>query len=330
MADYFTLTDVASLENLAVAARKARRGKSRRPDVDEFHRREESHLLTLHEALMNGTWRPGGYRQFIIHEPKRRLISAAPYADRVVHHALCHLLEPLLSRRFISRSFSCQTGKGTGAARECVRKLVNRHRYVLKCDVRKFFESIDHEILYERLCRVVHCLGVRAVMRLIVNSHANTDRERPCGLPLGNLTSQLWANFFLDPLDHWITEIMRFGAYARYTDDFLIFADDKAVLHDLHNGIEEHLTTMRLELAENKTRLMSTRTGVPFCGFIFHPGLRPRVLGATKRRFEQRRSRLERTHDFSALSQAVVSWYAFSREGNTNGLRRLYAHGAQW
>ena len=325
MADYFTLADMASLQNLAVAARKARRGKSRRPDVDEFHRREESHLLTLHDALMNGTWRPGGYRQFIIHEPKRRLISAAPYADRVVHHALCHLLEPLLSKRFIARSFSCQKDKGTSAARECVRQLTNQHRYVLKCDVRKFFESIDHEILCERLFKVVHCPGVREVMRLIVNSHATSDRKRPCGLPLGNLTSQLWANFFLDPLDHWITEAMRFGAYARYTDDFLIFADDKAALHELRVGIESHLAELRLELAENKTRLMDTQEGVPFCGFVVRPGLRPRVLGATKRRFEQRRSRLTRTRDFFALSQAVVSWYAFSREGNTIGLRRAYS-----
>ena len=325
MADYFTLADVASLENLAIAARKARRGKSRRPDVDEFHRREESHLLTLHDALINGTWQPGGYRQFIIHEPKRRLISAAPYADRVVHHALCHLLEPLLSKRFIARSFSCQAGKGTSAARECVRQLTNQHRYVLKCDVRKFFESIDHEILCERLFRVVHCPGVREVMRLIVNSHATTGREFSCGLPLGNLTSQLWANFFLDSLDHWITETMRFGTYARYTDDFLIFADDKAALHELRSGIESHLTALRLELAENKTRLLPTSAGVPFCGFIFHPGLLPRVLGATKRRFEQRRAHLARARDISALSQAVASWYAFSNEGNTIGLRRAYA-----
>lgn len=145
------------------------------------------------------------------------------------------------------------------------------------------------------------------------------------GLPLGNLTSQLWANFFLDPLDHWITETMRFGAYARYTDDFLIFANDKATLHELRTGIESHLAALRLELAADKTRLMTTSEGVPFCGFVFHPGLRPRVLGATKRRFEQRRSRLTRTRDFFALSQAVVSWYAFSREGNATGLHRAYA-----
>jgi len=339
---YFTLADIASVDNLMTAAKCARRHKSRKPDVEDFFHKLESNVMALHESLTNGTWQPGPYHHFWITDPKRRFISAAPFADRVVHHALCRWLEPLLSRRFISRSFSCQTGKGTGAARECVRKLVNQHRYVLKCDVRKFFESIDHEILLQRLFKVVHCPGVRGVMRLIVASHATEVRcsrfsvsgetgntlkreQRTTGLPLGNLTSQLWANFFLDPLDHWITEALRFGTYARYTDNFLIFADDKATLHELRSGIAAHLTALRLELAENKTRLMTTNEGVPFCGFVFRPGLRPRVLGATKRRFEQRRSRLAQCHDFFALSQAVVSWYAFSREGNTQGLRCAYA-----
>ena len=326
MSHYFTMAEVASLENLALAARAARRGKSRRPDVDEYHRREESHILTLREALLNGSWRPGEYREFVVHEPKRRLIRAAPYADRVAHHALCRMLEPLLARRFIASTFSCQKGKGTTAARECVRKLVNRHRYVLKCDIRKFFESIDHEILLARLERVVHCPDARRMMRLIVESHATPDRERSCGLPLGNLTSQLWANFFLDPLDHWITEAMGYGAYARYTDDFLIFGDNKAALHELLDGIAMHLAESRLEFAANKTRVMATRDGVPFCGFVFSPALRRRVIGVTKRRFEARRHRLRRTGaDIVRLGVCVRSWYAFSREGNTTGLRRTWS-----
>jgi RNA-directed DNA polymerase len=322
---YFTLADIASVDNLMAAAKCARRHKSRKPDVEDFFHKLESNVMALHESLMNGTWQPGEYHHFWITDPKRRYISAAPFADRVVHHALCLWLEPLLSKRFIAHSFSCQSGKGTGAARECVRKLTNQYRYVLKCDVRKFFESIDHEILCERLFKVVHCPGLREVMRRIVKSHATTGREFSCGLPLGNLTSQLWANFFLDPLDHWITETMRFGAYARYTDDFLIFGDDKTALHELRVGIESQLTALRLVLAEDKTRLMTTSEGVPFCGFVFRPGLRPRVLGATKRRFEQRRTHLARARDIFTLSRTIVSWYSFSREGNAAGLHRAYA-----
>ncbi|MEZ5386828.1 MAG: reverse transcriptase/maturase family protein [Prosthecobacter sp.] len=328
---YFTLADVASVENLMEAAKRARRHKSRKPDVEDFFHKLESHVMALHETLMNGTWQPGKYHHFWVTDPKRRYISAAPFADRVVHHALCLWLEPLLSKHFIARSFSCQPGKGTGAARECVRKLVNQHRYVLKCDVRKFFESIDHGILLRRLCKVVHCPGVRTLVGLILDSHVTPQQERPCGLPLGNLTSQLWANFYLDGLDHWITEEMRFGAYARYTDDFLIFADDKAALNELRSGIEPHLNTLRLELAVDKTRLMTTSEGVPFCGFVFRPGLRPRVLGVTKRRFEQRRTHLAHARDFRRLTPAVLSWYSFSREGNTIGLWRAYAGlNSQW
>lgn len=307
------------------AARRARRGKIRKPDVEDFFHKLESNVMELHETLMDGTWKPGEYRQFWITDPKRCLISAAPFSDRVVHHALCLWLEPLLSRRFLARSFSCQKGKGTTAARECARKLVNRRRYVLKCDIRKFFESIDHEILLARLDRAVRCPGVRAMMRLIVASHATPGRGRPCGLPLGNLTSQLWANFYLDPLDHWITETMGHGAYARYTDDFLIFGDDKDALRGLRERIAALLEESRLEFAAGKTRVMATREGVPFCGFVFRPGLRPRVLGATKRRFEARRARLRKARDMGRLGTALRSWYAFSREGNTEGLRRTWS-----
>ncbi len=165
------------------------------------------------------------------------------------------------------------------------------------------------------------------MIRLIVDSHATPGRQRPCGLPLGNLTSQLWANFFLDPLDHWITEELRHGAYARYTDDFLIFSDDKAALHALRARIEGRLAAMRLELAAGKTRVMATREGVPFCGFRFLPGLRPRVLGATKRRFEARRAHLFHAKaPLARITAAIFAWYQFSREGNTDGLRRAYAH----
>jgi len=307
------------------AARRARRDKSRKPDVEDYFHKLESNVVALHESLTDSTWRPGAYRQFWITDPKRRLISAAPFADRVAHHALCLWLEPLLARRFIARSFSCQKGKGTSAARECVRTLANRHRYVLKCDIRKFFESIDHEILLARLERAVHCPGVRRMMRHIVESHATPGRDLPCGLPLGNLTSQLWANFYLDPLDHWITETMGRGAYARYTDDFLIFGDDKAALHDLREGIAAHLAESRLEFAADKTRVMATREGVPFCGFVFRAALRPRVLGATKRRFEARRRRLVRRGEIARLGAAVRSWYPFSREGNSEGLRRVWS-----
>jgi retron-type reverse transcriptase len=318
----WSIAEVAAPANLLLAAHKARKKKSRRPDVEEFFLRLESNVLRLSRQLASGAWQPSGYRTFEIREPKRRIISAAPFADRVVHHALCNFLQPALERRFIAHSFSCQVGKGTTAAREHVRKLVNKRRYVLKCDVRKFFDSIDHACLLERLRTGIDCDGAFRLARRIIEGHAATPGR---GLPIGNLTSQLWGNFMLDEMDHWITEELRIGAYARYTDDFLLFADDKARLWDAWADIIGKLGEIRLHLAEPKSRLLKCSEGVPFCGFRFLPGLRPRVLGATKRRFEKRKRRLIKSAvGLAELSRSVFAWYQFSREGNTYGLRKEY------
>lgn len=318
-----TLAAIAEPENLLLAAAMARRAKSRRPDVESWWLRRESEILRLSGELASGTWQPSGYRFFEIHEPKRRMIAAAPFADRVVHHALCIRLQPVLQKRFIAHSFSCQIGKGTTAAREHVRSLVNRHRYVLKCDVRKFFDSIDHGCLLERLRKPIQCDGVFDLVRRIVEGYSATPGR---GLPIGNLTSQLWGNFMLDQMDHWITGELRMGAYARYTDDFLLFADDKARLWHAWDGIIGKLAEISLLLAEPKSRLLKCSEGVPFCGFRFLPGLLPRVLGATKRRFEHRKHQLMTSGaGLAEVSTAVFAWYQFSQEGNSYGLRKAYA-----
>jgi RNA-directed DNA polymerase len=334
---------VASLDNLFLAAEKARRGKSRRPDVEAWWMNRETEVTTLHKELLDGSYEPGAYRFFELFEPKRRLIAAAPFRDRVVHHALCNLLAPLLERRFLARSFSCQRGKGTTAARDCCRKLTNQFRYVLKCDVRKFFPNIDHAVLLEKLGRELRCERVLALCARTLDSYRTGSDvppplfpgddltiapDRPRGLPIGNLTSQLWGNFVLDALDHRIAEHEGNGAYLRYTDDFLIFSNDKRRLWELHAVAREELAALRLKLAEPKSRLLTTREGVPFCGFRFLPGLRPRVLGAGKRRFETRRAHFAKVKaPLARLSATVFAWYQFSREGNTEGLRRAYA---QW
>ena len=332
--------EIASLENLFAAATLARRGKSRRPDVEAWWLRRESEIGRLHEELLSGEWQPGGYRTFLIYEPKRREISAAPFADRVVHHALCRKLAPVLERRFIPRSYSCPMDKGTGAARACCRRLTNTHRHVLKCDVAKFFPSLDHAILRERLWQFVECAGTRQLIERILDSHRTTGWPAPVvlpgeemlaaavrarGLPIGNLTSQLWGNFCLDALDHWVTEKERHGAYLRYTDDFLLFSDDKARLWELRDGIIARLSECRLRLSLPKSRLLTTREGVPFCGFRFLPGKAPRILGATKRRFESRCRLMQADSSWADVSRFVRHWYRFSVEGNTTGLRRSYA-----
>jgi hypothetical protein len=198
---------------------------------------------------------------------------------------------------------------------------------VLKCDVAKFYPSLDHEVLMHKLEQVIPCDGALELCFKIVNSHRTPDQPRPCGLPIGNLTSQIWGNIYLDEMDHLITDQLDHGAYLRYTDDFLLFGDDKPALWELRDRIVAHLATIHLKLAEPKSRLMATKEGVPFCGFKFLPGLQPRILGATKRRFERRRDRI--LHDGTPLDEvttSIFSWYQFSKEANSEGLRQAYQH----
>ncbi len=201
---------IASFANLHRAWQEARRGKRRRPDVAAFERDLEANLLRLERELLAGSYRPSGYHSFFIREPKRRKISAAPFRDRVVHHALVQIIEPIWEARFSNASYACRIGKGTHRAADHAQELLRRHRYVLKADVSQFFPSIDHQALDGLLTRHIACRPTLDLCRRIM---AGGDRVlaseytlqlfpgddlfaalRPRGLPIGNLTSQFWAN----------------------------------------------------------------------------------------------------------------------------------------
>ncbi len=207
-----------SFENLQEAARRAALGKRNRPDVAGFLLEQETELVRLRQHLERGEYRPGPYRQFLVREPKPRVISAAPFRDRVVHHALTQILEPVFERRFSKDSFACRKGFGTHRALERAKEAAARFPYVLKCDVQKYFASIDHEILKELLARVVKCGRTLSLASVIIDG-ANpqeeavhyfagddlfTPYERRRGLPLGNQTSQFFANVYLNPLDQMV------------------------------------------------------------------------------------------------------------------------------
>ena len=231
---------VISFEALLRAADTARRGKRFRPTVAAFHFDQERELWRLHEELSTKTYRPGAYRTFVICEPKPRQISAAPYRDRVVHHALVKVLEPLYERSFIADSYACRKGKGTHAGVDRCQQFARRFRYVLKADVQKFFPSLDHEILKGLVVRKIKDKDVLWLVGQIID-HSNpqeevvnyfpgddlfTPSERRRGIPIGNQTSQFFANVYLDPLDHFVKDRLRIKGYVRYVDDFLLFADD--------------------------------------------------------------------------------------------------------
>ena len=214
---------VTSLWNLAWAADKAACGKRSRPNVARFLFNLENELCQLEDELRAWTYTPGGYVTFMVYEPKPRLISAAPFRDRVVHHALCRHLEQVFEPTFISDSYACRRWKGTHAALDRFTDFSRCNRYVLKCDVRKFFPSIDHQILKDLVARKIKDTGVLwLVDRIIDGSNPQepvsawfpgddlfTPSERRRGLPIGNQTRQFSANVYLNPFDHFVKEVLR-------------------------------------------------------------------------------------------------------------------------
>jgi retron-type reverse transcriptase len=330
--------------HLIRSARAASRGKRRKPDVARFLLDAEPECMRLAEELTHGRWLPGAYRTFRIVEPKPRLISAAPFRDRVVHHALVSLLEPHFERRFVAHSYACRVGKGSHAALRRASRLMASRRFVLKADVAKFFPSIDHAILKEEVRRVIADERLLAVLdRVIDGSNPQepveewypgddlfTPSERRRGLPIGNLTSQFLANVLLDRLDHEVMDRRGFGGYIRYCDDMLVFADDADRLSRLRTGIQECLAELRLRLHPRKGGVHSTSTEVPFLGFRLRQGearlLRPSVLRATRRLRRLGRAAHEGRLTAAALQQSIAAWRGHARHATGEGAFRTIVH----
>jgi retron-type reverse transcriptase len=327
-----------SFESLLRAAERARRGKRSKPGAARFFFDLEHHLVSLHDELASKTYRPGGYRTFTIYEGKKRQISAAPFRDRVVHHALTGSLELIFDRSFVFDSYACRKGKGTHAAVHRCQRFARSYRYVLKADVRKYFPSIDHQILKELIARKIkdpHVL--RLAGEIIDHSNAQqpvltwfpgddlfTPIERRRGLPLGNQTSQFFANVYLDPLDHFVTD--RLGlSYIRYVDDFLVFAEDKRRLHEVRAEIERFLGKLRLQIHRDKSVVFPCSQGIRFLGYRVFPTHRL-LAQENVRRFRRRMRWMQREFaagriDFDAIRPRIMSWIAHAEHANTYRLR---------
>jgi RNA-directed DNA polymerase len=295
----------------------------------------------LQAELLSHSYTPGGYTSFYIHEPKRRLISAAPFRDRVVHHALCNLIEPIFERSFISESFANRVGKGTHRALDCAQQYSRKYAYVLQCDIRQFFPSIDHAVLRATLERKLDDPDVLWLVGQILASGAGVLSEeyemtyfpgddllaalRPRGLPIGNLTSQFWANVYLNPFDHFVRRELRCRAYLRYVDDFLLFAEDKNILWRWKTAVVNHLANLRLSMHPN-AQPRPAGEGLPFLGFLVFPHKRrlkrrkgvyyQRKLKTLRQRYLRREIPLEK------VNASVRGWANHARYANTVGLRK--------
>ena len=319
---------VASFGALVAAARRAARGHRGSADVADFLWNVEPEVLQLERELRARDYRPRPYRTFEIREPKPRTISAAAFRDRVVHHALCAALEPVLERGAVEWSFACRRGKGVLAALEHVQRLARSQPYALKLDVRHFFETLSHDVLKRLLARRVRDERLRWLYAVFIDAGA-PGSEPGRGLPIGNLTSQHFANFYLGPLDRLVTRGLRAGGYCRYMDDVLVFADSKTSLWDWHRQIDE-LLRMRLdlELKNEVTRLLPVSEGIPFLGFVVFPGT-IRFDRHRARRWRSRMRSLHRALDAGTLSeedaqQAADSLIGWARHGDTFSLCRAW------
>jgi hypothetical protein len=250
--------------------------------------------------LQNRVYRHGGYREFVVIDSKKRTIKAAPFRDRVVHHALCNIIEPILDRSFIFDSYACRVGKGTHRAVLRLERFIRALRgprgldqqpplrvYCLKCDVAQYFASINHVALLRILERRIRDPEVRWLIREIIGSHAT-------GIPIGNLTSQLFANVYLNELDHYVKRVLRVRFYLRYMDDFLILGRDKRELHELKELIRTFLRDqLALTLHPKKAEVFPIDQGIDFLGYVII-GNRRLLRRSTVRRFLKRQKRCDR------------------------------------
>lgn len=264
---------VVAFENLVEALYRAAQGKKLKGNVARYLLDLEKEVIQLQSELVEGTYHPRPYFQFTIFEPKKRNICSSNFRDRVVHHAISDVIEPYLERRFISDTYACRVGMGAHLALKRSQEFTRRYRHFLKCDISKYFESIDHARLKRLLSRIFKDSRLLALMDRIID-HGIPLAPDGLGLPIGNLTSQHFANLYLGELDHFVKERIRAPGYLRYMDDFILFHDSKDFLNQAHKEVQGFLEReLALKLKDKVTVLAPTSQGVPFLGCRVFQGL---------------------------------------------------------
>lgn len=337
---------VIAFDNLLLAYRKARKGKRSRDEVACFDLNLESELFSIQRDLEQRTYRPGTYRLYMIYERKARQISAAPFRDRVVHHALMNVVEPLLDKRFIYDSYACRKEKGVHRAVDRYQGWAKRYAYTLKLDVARYFPSIDHTVLKQQIRHHLKDPHVIWLFDTILDSSPEfppellryfpgddllTPVERRSGIPIGNLTSQFLANLYLDGLDHFIKQQLRVPAYLRYVDDLILLADSKAVLHQWRRDIENYLIDLRLRIHPAKANVFQVYEGVDVLGYRVFPDFR-QLRNDNGFRFARKlrgyaKGWRDGTLEWDDFNPSVQSWIGHAAHADTLGLRQqLFNH----
>jgi hypothetical protein len=330
--------DVISFANLLHAYHRARRGKGARPDVITFGVNLETELLELQERLSNGHYRPGPYRQFTVYERKPRLISAAPFVDRVVHHAVMAIVEPYIDPQFIPDSYACRAGKGVHAAVRRYQRLARRFAYVVHLDVRQYFPSIDHAVLKAMLTRRIADARIVDLLHRIVDSGPAvsgdlryfgdddlfTPLQRRRGIPIGNLTSQFFANLYLDDFDQGTRRLPGVGGYIRYVDDLFLVGDNAEALRNAVDECRGGLGAIRLALHDGPVHVRRTTEKLPVLGYQISR-TRRWLGGGNGYRFRRRLRALQRAYarhqvDWEDMTPVIRGWLGHVRHAEATTL----------
>jgi RNA-directed DNA polymerase len=315
--------EISDLDNLKLAFWKARRGKTTHRAVRQFQEGLDENLEAMRAGLMDGTVALGNYRYFTIQDPKVRLICAASFPERVLHHAVMNLCEPVFEKQLIFDSYACRAGKGTQAALRRAMRFHRRGGWFLKMDIRKYFDSITHERLLGRLARLFKDPELLHLFERLVSTY---QTEPGKGLPIGNLTSQHFANFYLSGLDHFIKNELRVGRYLRYMDDFILWASEKEELLSARVSIEQFLHAELALKLKAGAQFNRTREGVDFLGFRLNAG-GCALSRSTKARARRKFVGMERSCRRGELSEAdlqvkVQCLFAHLGQAASLGFRR--------
>jgi len=342
---------ITEFNNILSAFFKAQRAKKENQDVADFNFNLERNILKIKHVLENNSYTPEEYTKFTLYEPKKREIAAPAFFDRGVHHALCNVIAPIFEKQFIYHSYACRSHKGMHKAMVKAQDFLRYKNFYLKCDVKSFFFSIDHKILLKIISRTIKDEKTMWLIEKIVASAPNP------GLPIGNLTSQLFANVHLNELDHFILGSRRHatahfqlqpafnntqpkgcgyqGAYIRYMDDFVLFSNSKKQLWNWKNLLEEFLNEkLKLQLNPQKVFVAPYKEGLDFCGYrVFRDRrrLRPQNVKSFRKRLGKIRKAVSGRKMKSAKAyEKIQSWYAHSLWANTFNLRRKILRGFRW
>ena len=325
---YGKVYDLANLYSAYLANRK---GKRNSIGAIVFEMSLGPNLIQLKKELENMTYRPKPYRVFTIHEPKKRIIRAPHFRDRIVHHSLCdNVIEQVFEGHFIPFTFACRKNKGTHVALSCLQEQIqkswrkNKNGYILKCDIRKYFDSVRHDVLKRKVRRLIKDPDLLFLVDTIIDSTKGN-----VGIPIGNLTSQWFANYYLSEMDHLIKEKLRVNHYLRYMDDFTLIHEDKTFLKECKQFLESYLEGIGLEF-NSKTQIFPIKNGIDFLGFhtyITDSGKIIRKLRRDSKRRMKRKMKLfvgkyqKGAMELEQIRACVHSWIGHASHGDTYNLR---------